>query len=43
VAGALWKATADAPVPAGTPVRVVGRKGLELQVARENGQVKEKK
>jgi membrane-bound serine protease (ClpP class) len=43
VAGALWRATADAPVPAGTPVRVVGRQGLQLQVARENGQVKEKK
>jgi membrane-bound serine protease (ClpP class) len=43
VAGALWRATADTPVPAGTPVRVVGRQGLELQVARENGQVKEKK
>ena len=43
VAGALWKATSDAPIPAGSAVRVVGRQGLQLQVARENGQVKEKK
>ncbi|TME19567.1 MAG: nodulation protein NfeD [Chloroflexi bacterium] len=33
VAGALWKATATAgTIPAGTPVRVVGQKGLELSV-----------
>ena len=43
VSGALWKATADSPIPAGSAVRVVGRQGLELQVARENGQAKEKK
>ena len=43
VAGALWRATSDAPIPAGSPVRVVGRQGLQLQVARENGQAKEKK
>src|SRR6267143_3191461 len=43
VRGALWKATADSPIPAGSAVRVVGRQGLELQVARENGQRKEKK
>src|SRR5256885_8196113 len=43
VSGALWKATADSPIPAGSAVRVVGRQGLELQVARENGQAEEKK
>ena len=43
VAGALWRATSDVPIPAGSPVRVVGRQGLQLQVARENGQAKEKK
>ena len=43
VRGALWKANADTPIPAGTPVRVVGRQGLQLHVARENGQVKESK
>ena len=43
VRGALWKASADSPIPAGTQVRVVGRQGLELQVARENGEVKESK
>ena len=43
VAGALWRATSDVPTPAGSPVRVVGRQGLQLQVARENGQAKEKK
>jgi len=43
VAGALWKATSDGPIPAGSPVRVVGRQGLQLQVARENGQAKEKR
>ena len=41
--GALWKASADATIPAGTSVRVVARQGLQLQVARENGQDKEKK
>jgi membrane-bound serine protease (ClpP class) len=45
VAGALWKAVATpAPIHAGAPVRVVGRKGLELEVvAGENGELKEKK
>jgi membrane-bound serine protease (ClpP class) len=43
IRGALWKASADAPIPAGSAVRVVGRQGLQLQVARENGQVKEKR
>ena len=43
VGGALWKASADAPIPAGSPVRVVGRQGLQLQVAPENGQAKENK
>src|SRR6266568_4552088 len=41
VRGALWKASAAAPIPAGSSVRVVGRQGLQLQVAPENGQVKE--
>jgi len=43
VAGALWKATSTSPIPAGSLVRVVGRQGLQLQVAPENGQAKEKK
>jgi membrane-bound serine protease (ClpP class) len=43
VAGALWKATSTSPIPAGSPVRVVGRQGLQLQVAPENGLAKEKK
>ena len=38
VKGALWKASADKPVPVGSAVRVIGRQGLELQVAPENGQ-----
>ena len=46
VRGALWRATATAPIPAGAPVRVIGRDGLELKVAQENGstggEVKEK-
>jgi len=42
VRGALWKATASAPIAAGSSVRVIGRKGLELQVAQANGEVKEK-
>jgi membrane-bound serine protease (ClpP class) len=37
VQGALWKASAASPIPAGSAVRVVGREGLELQVAPENG------
>jgi len=37
VQGALWKASAESPIPAGSTVRVVGREGLELQVAPENG------
>lgn len=43
VRGALWKASAETSIAAGTPVRVVGRKGLELQVAPENGEAKEKR
>ncbi|HKC20580.1 MAG TPA: nodulation protein NfeD [Candidatus Dormibacteraeota bacterium] len=43
VKGALWKASAVSPIAAGTPVRVVGRRGLALEVAPENGEVKEKK
>jgi len=53
VRGALWRAVADGPpIHAGSPVRVVGRKGLQLQVAgaaeagpepgRENEAVKER-
>ena len=42
VQGALWKASAEKPIAAGSTVRVVGRQGLELQVAPENGQAKEK-
>ncbi len=42
VRGALWKASASSPVEAGSAVRVVGRHGLELEVAPENGQPKEK-
>jgi membrane-bound serine protease (ClpP class) len=41
VRGALWKASASSPIPAGSTVRVVGRQGLQLQVAPENGQAKE--
>jgi membrane-bound serine protease (ClpP class) len=37
VQGALWKASAESPIPAGSAVRVVGREGLELQVAPEDG------
>jgi membrane-bound serine protease (ClpP class) len=33
VQGALWRASADRPIPAGSAVRVVGRQGLHLQVA----------
>jgi membrane-bound serine protease (ClpP class) len=42
VRGALWRATAADPIPAGAPVRVVGRKGLELTVTQANGEAKEK-
>ena len=46
VKGALWKASADKPIAAGAPVRVVGRHGLQLEVAPEisqaNGETKEK-
>jgi membrane-bound serine protease (ClpP class) len=43
VSGALWKATSTSPISAGSAVRVLGRDGLHLQVARENGQAKESK
>ena len=43
VRGALWKATAATPIPAGSTVRVIGRQGLQLQVAPDNEQAKEKK
>ena len=44
VRGALWKAVAsNGPIPVGTPVRVVGRKGLQLEVvAGQAGEAKEK-
>ena len=42
VKGALWQATAEAPIPVGATVKVVGRKGLHLQVAQANGEAKEK-
>src|SRR3989454_9237293 len=43
VRGALWKAVAsNGPIHVGTPVRVVGRKGLQLQVvAGDTGPKKE--
>ena len=47
VSGALWKAVAADPIHAGSPVRVVGRDGLQLKVVSapngENGTIKEKK
>jgi len=45
VAGALWKAVASPdPIHAGAPVKVVGRKGLQLEVAAsENGATEEKR
>jgi len=44
VRGALWKAVASSgPIPVGSAVQVVGRKGLQLEVvAGEAGAVKEK-
>jgi membrane-bound serine protease (ClpP class) len=42
VKGALWRATSTAPIPAGAAVKVVGRDGLQLQVAQANGDAKEK-
>ena len=42
VRGALWRATAADPIPAGVPVRVVGQKGLELTVTQANGETKER-
>jgi len=43
VRGALWRAVADpSPIPVGSEVRVVGRKGLQLQVvAGDTGPKKE--
>ncbi len=44
VAGALWKAVATpSPIHAGSPVRVVGRKGLQLEVVAGEAGEKEKK
>jgi membrane-bound serine protease (ClpP class) len=44
VGGALWRAVATPqPIHAGAPVKVVGRKGLQLEVvAGGNGEMKEK-
>ncbi len=42
VKGALWKATSTSPIPAGAAVKVVGRNGLNLQVAQANGEAKDK-
>jgi membrane-bound serine protease (ClpP class) len=44
VRGALWKAVAPSgPIPVGSPVQVIGRKGLQLEVVPgEVGAVKEK-
>ena len=40
VRGALWKAVSEGgPIHAGEPVRVVGRKGLQLQVAANGNSV----
>ena len=41
VQGALWQATASAPIAAGSAVRVVARQGLHLEVTPENGHAKE--
>jgi membrane-bound serine protease (ClpP class) len=42
VRGALWKAVADrGPIPAGSPVQVVGRNGLQLEVVAGAAEVKE--
>jgi len=39
-----WKAVATTtPIETGSPVRVVGRQGLELQVVADNGAFEEKK
>lgn len=45
VSGALWKAVATSvPIHAGSPIRVVARKGLQLEVVPgENGEMKEKR
>jgi membrane-bound serine protease (ClpP class) len=32
VAGELWSAYSDTPIPADTPVKVVGREGFILEV-----------
>jgi len=42
VKGALWKATSTSPIPVGAAVKVVGRNGLNLQVAQANGEAHEK-
>ena len=42
VRGALWKAVADrGPILAGSPVQVVGRNGLQLEVVAGAAEVKE--
>ncbi|HVH64558.1 MAG TPA: nodulation protein NfeD [Candidatus Acidoferrum sp.] len=42
VAGALWKANSTERIPAGSSVRVVGRRGLELEVAKDGQQAESK-
>ena len=42
VKGALWRATSTSPIPAGAPVKVIRRDGLQLEVAQANGEAKEK-
>ena len=34
VKGALWRATSTSPIPAGAPVKVIRRDGLQLEVAQ---------
>jgi membrane-bound serine protease (ClpP class) len=44
VRGALWKAVAQSgPIPAGSPVQVVSRKGLRLEVVAGAAEVTEEK
>ena len=44
VRGALWSAVAEGgPIHAGAPVRVTGRKGLQLQVAAQDNSTEERK
>jgi membrane-bound serine protease (ClpP class) len=38
VAGELWSARSQKPIPADAPVRIIGREGFILEVEPENGQ-----